>query len=64
MEVRDPSGTLVASDSTSILHTAAMSGDYEVRVHANAGLGEYFLEQWFNQAPTANSDVTSTAEDA
>jgi len=26
-------------------------------------LGEYFLEQWFNQAPTANSDVTSTAED-
>ena len=63
MEVRDPSGTIVASDSTSILHTAATSGDYEVRVYANAGLGEYFLEQWFNQAPTANSDVTSTDED-
>ncbi|MDB4623711.1 Ig-like domain-containing protein, partial [bacterium] len=63
LEVRDPSGTLVASDSTSILHTAATSGDYEVRVYANAGLGEYFLEQWFNQAPTANSDVTSTDED-
>lgn len=63
MEVRDPSGTLVASDSTSIFHTAATSGDYEVRVFANAGLGEYFLEQWFNQVPVANSDAASTAED-
>ena len=63
MEVRDPSGSLVASDSTSILHTAATSGDYEVRVFANAGLGEYFLEQWFNQVPVANSDAASTAED-
>ena len=63
MEVRDPSGTLVASDSTSIFHTASTSGDYEVRVFANAGLGEYFIEQWFNHAPIANSESILTAED-
>ena len=64
MEVRDPSGNLVASDSTSIFHTAATSGDYGIRVFANAGLGEYYLEQWFNQAPVANADAVTTAEDS
>ena len=43
MELVDPMGMVVASDSTSIAHTAGSSGQYELRVSAVDSRGEYYI---------------------
>jgi subtilisin family serine protease len=43
MELLDPSGAVVTTDSTTISHTAAMSGEYLLRVSAVDSRGEYFI---------------------
>ncbi len=63
MELRDPNGTLIATDNESISATAALSGDYELTVIATASGGEYFVEHWYNHAPEAVTDAAETDED-
>ncbi|MEM8678355.1 MAG: S8 family serine peptidase [Planctomycetota bacterium] len=43
MELLDPSGSVVASDSQLITHTAATNGDYALRVTTADARGEYFI---------------------
>ena len=63
MELRDPNGVLIATDSDSLSHTVTVTGDYELRVLATASLGEYFVEHWYNHAPEAVTDTETTNED-
>ena len=46
MELRDPNGALIATDDSSIAHTALLTGDYQLRIYADSGMGEYFVEHW------------------
>ncbi len=55
MELRDPSGVVVAMDSTSIAHIAAQSGDYSLTVSAASLSGEYFIAV-NEQTMTPNGD--------
>lgn len=51
MELFDPAGNLVASDSELISHTAAMNGDYVLRVYALEGSGEYYISRSVTTSP-------------
>ncbi|MFK7767248.1 MAG: M4 family metallopeptidase [Mariniblastus sp.] len=63
MELRDPNGVLIGTDSDSLSHTVTVTGDYELRVLATASLGEYFVEHWYNHAPSSVVDDGTTDED-
>ncbi|MEM7454200.1 MAG: S8 family serine peptidase [Planctomycetota bacterium] len=43
MELIDPNGVSVGSNSSQISHTASLNGTYVLRVGTNGGAGEYFI---------------------
>jgi hypothetical protein len=56
LELVDPSGAVVASDSQSITHTASQAGTYVLRVSSTAAKGEYFVSYRFTTAIDGDFD--------
>ncbi len=51
VELIDPNGGSIATDSEQLVHTATQSGTFLIKVTANSGEGEYLLRHNVNQLP-------------
>lgn len=63
VELLDPTGTWIDDSNTSISHIAALEGNYQIRVYAAGGAGEYFIDQAVNRAPVTDNDAATVDED-
>ena len=64
MQLSDPNGTVIATDSSSIVHTAAMTGTYSLRVYSVNTSGEYYIQMTeLSQTTTIDSGILTNVTD-
>ena len=54
MELSDPNGNVVAMDDAAISYEATMAGDHQLRVFADEGGGEYFIQNGLGMIPSGD----------